>query len=183
MIKDYNVFGNNVIESLLAEEYEWKKAVYTPPAMKDQTMDIADTRSAEVYIIPRTKKYALLYRVLQDLFDRTNQQYQFMLNGYISVKIQRYTQKDDSFDWHFDEYPEDHNELTRNGVRRLSTSTLFTSDFTGADLMVEDPQGIIHTLDKQVGSAIVFPSTWLHKVSKLESGERYVLTAWAFGDI
>ena len=101
----------------------------------------------------------------------------------ISVKIQRYTQKDDSFDWHFDEYPEDHNELTRNGVRRLSTSILFTSDFTGADLMVEDPQGIIHTLDKQVGSAIVFPSTWLHKVSKLESGERYVLTAWAFGDI
>ena len=34
-----------------------------------------------------------------------------------------------------------------------------------------------------VGKAIIFPSTWIHKVEPVTNGERYVLTAWAYGDI
>ena len=34
-----------------------------------------------------------------------------------------------------------------------------------------------------VGKAVIFPSTWIHKVEPVTNGERYVLTAWAYGDI
>ena len=34
-----------------------------------------------------------------------------------------------------------------------------------------------------IGKAVIFPSTWIHKVEPVTNGERYVLTAWAYGDI
>ena len=34
-----------------------------------------------------------------------------------------------------------------------------------------------------VGKSVIFPSTWIHKVEPVTNGERYVLTAWAYGDI
>jgi len=49
--------------------------------------------------------------------------------------------------------------------------------FTGGTLTIAESE----TMDLQQGDAVFFPAQTLHSVSPIDSGERYVLAAWAQG--
>ena len=181
MIFEHNLLASNTIQKMLSKDYEWKQGVYTPYAMKDQFKNIAETRHAETKVVPDSKENKLLFRTLRDIFKRANKEYNFKLNNIISTKIQKYTESD-HFDWHRDELIEANDHGT-SGKRCLSLSILLSDDFTGGEFILEDMEGKHHYLKKQAGSCVVFPSTWLHKVSKIKSGKRYVCTAWAYGEL
>ena len=69
-------------------------------------------------------------------------------------------------------------------VRMLSMSVLLNDDFKGGKMLIKNADKEVTTeYNGPIGKAVIFPSTWIHKVEPVTNGERYVLTAWAYGDI
>jgi predicted 2-oxoglutarate/Fe(II)-dependent dioxygenase YbiX len=63
-------------------------------------------------------------------------------------------------------------------------SILLNDNFDGGKILIKNADKCLTTeYNGPVGKAIIFPSTWIHKVEPITNGERYVLTAWAYGDI
>lgn len=80
------------------------------------------------------------------------------------------------YDWHLDIGPS-------NLGRKLSISIPLNSpeEYKGGELMFNYGQSV--TQEQQCGSAIVFPSYVLHKVSPVTEGARYSLVSWAHGPL
>ena len=75
------------------------------------------------------------------------------------------------------------NPFMRHGTDTLRTDvsfTLFLSDpdsYSGGDLVIEDA-GMTHTLKANAGDLVIYPSTSLHAVREVESGDRIVCVGW-----
>ena len=88
-------------------------------------------------------------------------------------------------DWHMDEeIKEGFGSQGTTNVRMLSMSVLLNDNFKGGKMLIKNADNnYLIEYDGPVGKAVIFPSTWIHKVEPVTNGERYVLTAWAYGDI
>ena len=76
----------------------------------------------------------------------------------------------------FYDYHTDH--FTSKLDRRLSMVVQLSNsnDYGGGDLQVIDK-----SVTREIGSVIIFPSYYRHKVSQVGFGERWVLIGWAWG--
>ncbi len=95
-----------------------------------------------------------------------------------SAQIARYgAEREGHFDWHSD---------IGSGVlaeKRKLTIVVQLSDpdaYSGGVLEVQ-PSTAVSVAQKACGSATVFPSFMLHRVTPVTEGERYSLTVWAHG--
>jgi predicted 2-oxoglutarate/Fe(II)-dependent dioxygenase YbiX len=84
------------------------------------------------------------------------------------------------YDWHVD------NDflLESTGLQRKWTVVVGISrpaDFTGGGLELMWTNGTRHAVRLDVGDAVVFPSTLLHRGRPVLKGERWILVAWAQG--
>lgn len=67
------------------------------------------------------------------------------------------------------------------GLRSDVSFTVFLnapSEYAGGDLVLERPEGE-QSFKLEAGDAVVYPSTFLHRVDRVESGTRLVAVGWA----
>jgi len=65
-------------------------------------------------------------------------------------------------------------------TRKLSFSLFLNDDYTGGELQFVTPQRTI-TVPAKAGKLIIFDSSILHRVRKVKTGQRRVLTGWVIG--
>ncbi len=133
------------------------------------------TRTAWIASGPDTK---WLYDRMQGIFRMVNTQvYQFDLTGFSEAF--QYTVYHGSegghYDWHID-------EGLKPSQRKLSMSLQLTdpSAYEGCDLQFHASRQV-ETAPRDRGTAIVFPSYTLHRVTPIQSGIRKSLVVWAAG--
>ncbi|WP_343503180.1 2OG-Fe(II) oxygenase [Alloyangia pacifica] len=118
-------------------------------------------------------------RIIELVRDANRSAYDFALDAFDeSAQIARYgAEREGHFDWHSDIGE------GRLAARRKLTMVVQLSDegdYEGGALEVM-PSNHIVTAGKERGTATLFPSYMLHRVTPVSSGERHSLTIWAHG--
>ena len=88
------------------------------------------------------------------------------------------------YEFHVDSYSSHHFKNSHGKVRKLSMTIQLNEDYEGGEFQVArcyKGKLQIETLDKSMGTVVVFPSSLEHRVRKVTSGERYSLVAWFLG--
>lgn len=75
----------------------------------------------------------------------------------------------------------DVNDLDKKPIRKITTITLLNEDFTGGKLALWY-MGERYSFVFNAGDVISFPSYVSHKVDPIESGIRYSLVSWSYGE-
>ena len=104
------------------------------------------------------------------------------LSGVEAIQITKY-EKGDYYDFHIDGKGT-HKNTVNGTVRKISMTIQLNDDYEGGDFQVALCKGgkvILETLEKGLGSIIVFPSILEHCVTPVTSGTRYSLVAWFIG--
>ena len=110
--------------------------------------------------------------------------------NYFKINISKYSHEN-----HFVEYGvggkfEQHNDiiwkadvdnLDKKPVRKITCVTLLNSDFTGGKLALWY-MGNRYSFPFNAGDVILFPAYVQHKVDPVESGVRYSLVSWSYGE-
>ena len=79
------------------------------------------------------------------------------------------------------EYGTHVDDALMDALRSDVSFTVFLSDpqeYTGGELVLERPDGE-QTFKLEAGDAVVYPSGYLHRVNRVESGTRLVAVGWA----
>lgn len=100
---------------------------------------------------------------------------QFELSSREPLQLLKYD-VGDHYTWHTDWSP------VNNKKRKLSMTIQLSepSDYEGGDMEIMDgPE--VRKVSKEIGSATVFPSWAVHRVTPVTSGVRWALVAWALG--
>ena len=107
--------------------------------------------------------------------------FHFPLTGWqCGTQATYYTNAGDKYDWHRDGDGEPEEET---GCRRLSISLVLSDpeDYEGGEFEIKDHLGNIDSLKPAWGTAIIFPSTSIHRVKPIISGERISFVNWMNG--
>lgn len=125
------------------------------------------------WIEPNAETHWLYHRlgvVLQD----ANAQYGFDLRGLVDLLQYTLYGPEQHFDWHIDI------GSGRSSVRKLSMTIQLSdaADYQGGEL--EFVGGSVPQ-QRELGTAIVFPSMLAHRVSPVTGGQRRSLVVWACG--
>jgi len=123
----------------------------------------------------------IFQRLWHSLSGANTSRYKMDLTGFLeALQLTHYKfsegQPPDHYQWHQDSGP---NQFS---IRKLSIVVQLSNeqDYTGGELQFftgRDPK----TLPKKQGTIVVFPSYQMHRVTNLESGERFSLVVWASG--
>lgn len=116
-------------------------------------------------------KYAWLYKGAEKFMFKVNKQnWRMKLTHLEELRVCRYL-PGFYHDWHGDFSPYDRS--------KLSLSCLLTphSQFTGGDFEITE----IGAVESKPGQAVVFPGAWVHRVTRVEAGERMILLGWMEG--
>jgi PKHD-type hydroxylase len=109
---------------------------------------------------------------------------------YFKINISKYSHEnhfvqydvDGKFDAHTDIiWRADVNDLDKNPVRKITCITLLNDEFTGGKLALWY-MGQRYSFPFNKGDVIMFPSYVQHKVDPVESGVRYSLVSWSYGE-
>lgn len=174
-------------------EYLWIDSVILPHEIQqinDQWQD-QESRQAELegddLIDEKFRKSSVMpiyYGENMDwLFDRmshyvaqANQNYNFNLNGfYEPLQLAQYGEGD-FFDWHLDF------GAGASSIRKLSISIQLSKseDYEGGDLEFRINSNIVKA-PRTPGTAIIFPSFIMHRVSEITKGSRRSIVGWVAG--
>lgn len=134
-------------------------------------------RTSEVRWVPPTQDSAWVFQRLTDLIAPCNEaRYGFDLTGmHEGLQVAEYRQGG-FFSWH-----KDHGQGAHS-IRKLSVSVLLSdpSEYEGGDMeFLAGPE--IVCAPKALGTAIVFPSFVMHRVTPVTSGVRRSVVAWVSG--
>jgi PKHD-type hydroxylase len=114
----------------------------------------------------------------------------FANENYFKINISQYSKENhfiqyDSggkFEQHTDTiWGADVADLNTKPVRKLSCITLLNDDFTGGKLALWYT-GKRYSFAFNAGDVVFFPSYIQHKVDPVESGVRYSLVSWSYGE-
>lgn len=143
----------------------------------DKNID-QDIRESRVGWIECLDENAWLWHKLGDLANMANNAYyNFDLLGFKEcAQFTIYDKQGSHYDWHMDYGP------GRMSVRKLSIVIQLTppDEYEGGDLHLlygSKPSPV----DRSLGTAIVFPSYTMHRVTPLKLGTRYSLVLWVSG--
>jgi PKHD-type hydroxylase len=138
---------------------------------KPETKIDAETRKSKIsftsdmgFVNDRLKEI-LKEKVKINGFDTTNL-YLFQFTEY---------EKGGHFDWHVDSTKDNFSD------RYYSCIILLNEDYSGGELEIKENYETI-TIQKNTGDLILFPATYLHRVSPVLEGKRYTLVNWVMVD-
>ena len=104
-----------------------------------------------------------------------------LVNWYNELQFLHYEGKGAGYTWHCDNGVEE-NEI---GVRKITVILGLSDpdDYEGGELQVMMPGNhrYVNRLKLELGECVMFPSTSLHRVTPLKSGERSVIVGWYGG--
>lgn len=136
-----------------------------------------DLRQSSVMHLDYTAQNHWLFDRLAGMSQKANQErYGFDLSGFMQgLQLTRYGQGD-FFDWHLDFGPGEISD------RKLSLTVQLSDpdEYEGGDLQFMINQNIV-TAPREKGTAIVFPSFIMHRVTPITKGKRQSIVAWASG--
>ena len=122
-----------------------------------------------------------VYEKIKDLVYRANKQtWNFNITGfYEDIQYSIYDNKEEGshYTWHMDigsEYPMNYRKIS------VSIQMSLEEEYEGAELQLNQGAGEI-TATKEIGSALVFPSYMLHRVTPIIKGKRESLQLWVSG--
>lgn len=114
----------------------------------------------------------------------------FANENYFNINITKYCSENHfieydnggKFDQHTDIiWRDDVKDFNKNPIRKLSCITLLNDDFTGGKLALWY-KGSRYSFELSAGDIVFFPSYIQHKVDPVESGVRYSLVSWSYGE-
>ena len=127
------------------------------------------------WIYPDKDTLWLFRRATDVILDLNNQFFNFDISGLNEgFQFTNYKYPDGHYGKHID-------RAFDIEIRKLSISIQLTDpkDYKGGNLILNT--GNICITDSGIGNIIIFPSFLLHKVSKMESGNRYSIVSWVSG--
>ncbi len=144
---------------------------------EDRTEDDKIRKSSVISITPEGKN-KWIYDRLTDVSNQCNHHsYSFDLAGfYEPLQLAEY-KEEDFFDWHLDF------GIGDSSTRKLSISIQLSDsdEYTGGDLQFRRNNNVI-TAPREKGTAIIFPSFIMHRVTPIKSGSRRSLVGWVSGN-
>ena len=135
-------------------------------------------RSSKIKWIPNDNTTKWLYDELKTIVKKANKKmWNFDLTGFGEyIQIGEYTYDEQGhYDWHLD--------IGENcNYRKISVSVQLNGpeDYEGGDLQFFTNRKI-RTATKKKGSVILFPSYFMHRVTKIKKGIRRSLVIWVSG--
>jgi len=134
-------------------------------------------RRSKIFWLPKTDEFVEMYKMLQELCSKANEDfYRFALTEiteYIQYTV--YNSDDEGYyDWHIDMGP-------LKAKRKLSLVCQLSdpSEYEGGELQINT--GSVLTAEKEKGTVILFPSYLLHRVTPVTKGTRRSLVLWIEG--
>ncbi|MDO6585675.1 2OG-Fe(II) oxygenase [Salipiger sp. 1_MG-2023] len=136
-------------------------------------------RADLVWIDEQPEAAWIMDRIIDIVREANRDAYSFDLDGFDeSAQLARYgSERQGHFDWHSD-IGDGHLAARRKLTLVIQLSA--ASDYTGGRLEVM-PSAQTHQAPTERGTATLFPSYMLHRVTPVDSGERHSLTIWAHG--
>ena len=122
--------------------------------------------------------------------EKVRQVSKYANENYFKINISQYSKEnhfvqydvDGKFDAHSDIiWMADVDNLDKKPVRKITCVTLLNDDFTGGKLALWYT-GQRYSFPFNKGDVIMFPSYVQHKVDPVESGVRYSLVSWSYGE-
>ncbi len=142
----------------------------------DKKYDDELRQSSVIFLKPDDKK-KWVYERLATICQKCNyQSFHFDIQGfYQELQLTRYS-KDDFFDWHMDF---GNNEISH---RKISITIQLSSpdEYEGGELQFMINQKVVNAPRKK-GTAIIFPSFILHRVTPITKGIRHSIVGWVSG--
>ena len=75
------------------------------------------------------------------------------------------------FEWHSD-------VVNKKRTREILTCIIFLNNqYKGGNLLIKE-ENVTHIIPKSIGTLCIFPSKYIHKVTKIEKGQRYTICCW-----
>ncbi len=169
--------------AFLNEEYDYinnLKGLY--PFEKAKVVD--DTinedhkaRKSQIKWLYHDEKSDWLYSKIENMVMEANQVWNFDLYSIRdSIQYTEYYEGGGHYDWHMDIGPYPINNRKISITIQLSDP----DDYVGGDLEIWTGNGL-QTCARQKGSALLFPSYMLHRVTPVTSGTRKSLVLWVGG--
>mgnify|MGYP003137883707 CR=1 FL=1 len=127
-----------------------------------------------------------LYKICWDYLNTANKNanWNFQISSCEPMQITRY-KKNGHYDFHFDgngftryNMPED--EVLHGKTRKLSMTIVLNQDYEGGEFEFFDSGKTL--IKEKMGTVIVFPSYFVHRVRPVTKGTRYSLVAWFTGE-
>lgn len=159
---------------------DMSKDVYStkPSVGSDSTQEYkSEIREVELFELKISHESEWLFTKIAEAVGTANAEYyRYDLLGIThSLQLLRYKSDDEAhYDWHIDMGNES------SATRKISISVPLNEDYTGGELEIWD-NGVLREGNREMGSINMFPSYSLHRVKKVESGERWSLVIWIHG--
>lgn len=174
-------FDDDEIASIeaLADGYDFDTAV--TEGLEDDSNSLKTVRHSKIKWIRKTQSAIWLYKKIGDMaVEANNALYKFDLKA-MKEEIQYTVYPKDAghYDWHMD--------IGSSGLmqqRKLSCTIELTehgTDYEGGKLQANKGNGITE-LPQGKGTAVFFPSFFVHRVTPVTMGERKSLVLWIGGD-
>jgi PKHD-type hydroxylase len=136
-----------------------------------------EARNSEVRWIPPNEDTKFIFDQIRECCEEANRNlFKLDTTGFTEdLQFTEYEGQGKHYDWHPDIGP-GKNKRKLSVVIQLSDP----KDYTGGNLILNTGNEI--TMDRGRGNIIIFPSFLLHKVSRMESGNRYSIVSWISGN-
>lgn len=124
---------------------------------------------------------AWLRGVLQSALDRATAQYVVAPLRLLEMPRLLTYETDSHFDWHVDAVPGSFRGSFLCPTRRFTASIQLSraDEYSGGDLQIQN-SGRVDVAPRVRGNVVLFPATWMHKVSPITSGHRAALVMWGY---
>lgn len=134
-------------------------------------------RASSISWIPQNQSNLKLYKSVAEFVKSVNDQlYGFDISGFTEpIQYSEYPKGAGYYDWHMDIGP-------KAERRKISLVIQLSSpeDYEGGEFEVMNSKNV-QVAPKDVGTAIIFPSYMLHRVTPVTKGVRKSLAAWISG--
>lgn len=160
--------------SNLVERYPFEKATTVGSTLED----VDNIRKSNIKWIHHDDLSYWVYDRIQYMVVEANQIWNFNLHSIIdSIQYTEYLEGGGHYDWHIDIGPGSINHRKVSITIQLSDS----NEYEGGDFEIWTG-GEFKKLPRKKGSAILFPSFLMHRVTPITKGVRKSLVLWVGGD-
>ncbi len=190
-----NFFSHDECQQIIDESEDWGESVaqvYKEPGKTNPKSHISeDLRKGHIrHYDYNTKGPTWFHDILKQAAVRYTESFPDgpaydLENPKLSVEVACYTDRGDHFETHQDMYIRSEHLSDKHKAsqtRKLSMSCILSEEFHGGRLSMVGSHGVSNPMPLFKGDICLFPSYQLHKVSRLEGGERYSLICWVLGD-
>ena len=134
-------------------------------------------RSSKITWIPKIEEFLWLYDKIGEMVNEANKIWNFNLTGMAEdIQIALYDKNEGHYDWHLDI------GTGKSSKRKISVSIQLSDkdEYEGGELQFLISRTITN-ISKEKGTAVLFPSYFLHRVKEIKSGKRISLVIWISG--